>query len=90
MAKIIKIDNFPGYLAEPTGECKGGLIVIHEVWGLSDHIKDVTDRFAAEGYLALAPDLLSETDIYKKLLLPWRRIYLTPRHVMLSSQKYAN
>ncbi|WP_026556190.1 dienelactone hydrolase family protein [Arthrobacter sp. 35W] len=37
---------------------KGGLIVLHEVWGLVDHIKDVADRFAAEGYLVLAPDLL--------------------------------
>ena len=51
------------YLAEPSGETKGGLILIHEVWGLSDHIKSVADRFAAEGYLVLAPDLLSETDI---------------------------
>lgn len=51
------------YLAQPTGEAKGGLILIHEVWGLVDHIKSVADRFAAEGYLVLAPDLLSETDI---------------------------
>ena len=51
------------YLAEPTGETKGGLILIHEVWGLVDHIKSVADRFGAEGYMVLAPDLLSETDI---------------------------
>lgn len=54
------------YLAEPTGDTKGGLILIHEVWGLADHIKSVADRFAAEGYLVLAPDLLSETDIAAK------------------------
>lgn len=35
------------------------LIVIHENRGLTEHIKDVTRRFAAVGYLALAPDLLS-------------------------------
>src|SRR5687767_27710 len=45
-----------GYLAAP--DAKGpGVIVIQEWWGLVDHIKDVCDRFAAEGFLALAPDL---------------------------------
>jgi carboxymethylenebutenolidase len=63
---IFEDQNFPVYVAEPTnGEIKGGVIVVHEVWGLSDHIKSVVDRFAGEGYLALAPDLLSETDIAK-------------------------
>jgi carboxymethylenebutenolidase len=55
--------NFGVYIATPVGDIKGGVIVIHEVWGLVDHIKAVADRFAEEGYLALAPDLLSETDI---------------------------
>jgi carboxymethylenebutenolidase len=36
---------------------KPGLIVVQEWWGLVPHIQDVADRFAAEGYLALAPDL---------------------------------
>jgi carboxymethylenebutenolidase len=68
MAEMIDINGFPAYLATPSGgECKGGVIVVHEVWGLTDHIKDVTDRFAAEGYLALAPDLMSETGIYDKV-----------------------
>jgi carboxymethylenebutenolidase len=35
--------------------------VIQEWWGLTDHIKDVTDRFAAEGFVALAPDLYGGT-----------------------------
>lgn len=48
------------YIARPEGEPRGGIIVIHEVWGLADHIKDVADRFAREGYLALAPNLLSD------------------------------
>lgn len=50
----------PAYLAKPEGPCRGGVIVIHEVWGLAGHIKDVADRFAATGYLALAPDCLGE------------------------------
>jgi carboxymethylenebutenolidase len=46
-----------GYLA-PSAQGKGpGVIVIQEWWGLVPHIKDVCDRFAAEGYTALAPDL---------------------------------
>jgi carboxymethylenebutenolidase len=46
-----------GYLATPEGE--GGLpvVVIQEWWGLVPHIEDVCDRFAAEGFAALAPDL---------------------------------
>ena len=50
------------YRSEPpvsVGAIRGALIVVHEVWGLVDHIKDVADRFAAEGYLVLAPDLLA-------------------------------
>ena len=48
-----------------TDSLKGGLIVIHEVWGLTEHIKDVADRMADLGYYVLAPDLLSETEIAK-------------------------
>ena len=45
-----------GYLATPSG--KGpGVIVIQEWWGLVPHIKDICDRFANEGFVALAPDL---------------------------------
>jgi carboxymethylenebutenolidase len=43
-----------GYLAGTGGP---GIVVIQEWWGLVDHIKDVCDRFAAEGFVALAPDL---------------------------------
>ena len=46
-----------GYLAVPESGSGPGLVVIQEWWGLTAHIKDVTDRFAAEGFVALAPDL---------------------------------
>lgn len=46
-----------GYLALPASGSGPGMIVIQEWWGLTDHIADVTDRFAAEGFVALAPDL---------------------------------
>ncbi len=46
-----------GYLAIPEKGNGPGVIVIQEWWGLVDHIKEVCDRFANEGYVALAPDL---------------------------------
>lgn len=49
-----------GYLAWPLSAAADplpGVIVIQEWWGLNEHIKDVTRRFAAAGYVALAPDL---------------------------------
>jgi carboxymethylenebutenolidase len=46
-----------GYLVLPDGEALPGIVVIQEIWGLDEHIEDVTRRFAAEGYAALAPDL---------------------------------
>lgn len=46
-----------GYLALPEGGSGPGVIVIQEWWGLVPHITDVSDRFAAEGFVALAPDL---------------------------------
>ena len=47
----------PGYLSRPAGGAGPGVIVIQEWWGLVDHIRDVADRFAREGFVALAPDL---------------------------------
>lgn len=48
----------PGYLAQPEGEgAYPGVVVIQEWWGLNDHIKDVTERLAKAGYVAVSPDL---------------------------------
>jgi carboxymethylenebutenolidase len=63
----------PGYLAQPEGDGRfPGLVVIQEWWGLVPHIKDVAERFAGEGFVALAPDLYhgqaaSEPDEARKL-----------------------
>ncbi|MEU6388441.1 dienelactone hydrolase family protein [Streptomyces sp. NPDC046939] len=46
-----------GYLALPPTGSGPGVIVIQEWWGLTDHIADVTNRLAGEGFVALAPDL---------------------------------
>lgn len=46
-----------GYLATPASGSGPGVVVIQEWWGLTDHIASVTDRLAAAGFVALAPDL---------------------------------
>ncbi len=62
------------YLATPASGKGPGVIVIQEWWGLVGHIKNVCDRFAAEGFTALAPDLYhgktaSEPDEAGKLFM---------------------
>jgi carboxymethylenebutenolidase len=46
-----------GYLAVPDDGAGPGVVVVQEWWGLTDHIADVCDRLAREGFVALAPDL---------------------------------
>lgn len=46
-----------GYLSRPAAPLRAGMIVIQEWWGLNDDIKEIADRYAAEGYLTLAPDM---------------------------------
>ena len=80
-------ESFPVYITKPSREVKGGLILIHEVWGLADHIKDVARRFSKEGYVVIAPDLLSDTritaeltgDLQKELFDPERRSQAQPK-----------
>ena len=45
------------YVARPEGAPRAGLIVFQEIFGINPHIRDVTERFAREGYLAIAPEL---------------------------------
>jgi carboxymethylenebutenolidase len=60
-----------GYLALPEGEGTfPAVIVIQEIWGLVDHIRDVARRFANEGYVALAPDLY--TGEWREVMSPER------------------
>ncbi|MGH7277431.1 MAG: dienelactone hydrolase family protein [Candidatus Rokuibacteriota bacterium] len=64
----------PAYLATPAGGKGPGVIVVQEWWGLVPHITHVCDRFAAEGFSALAPDLYhgktaSEPDEAGKLFM---------------------
>ena len=50
-------DQTPLTVQEPAGTPKGGIVVVQEAFGVNDHIEDVARRFAAEGWLAVAPHL---------------------------------
>ena len=63
-----------GYLALPDGGAGRGVVVLQEWWGMNDQIKETCDRFAAEGFVALAPDiyrgeLTQEPDEAAKLMM---------------------
>ena len=49
------------YRADPKGAPKGGIVVIQEIFGVNNHIRNVCDRFAEEGYVAVAPALFDRT-----------------------------
>lgn len=49
------------YVARPGGKPIGGLIVLQEAFGVNAHIRHVTERFAGEGFLAIAPELFHRT-----------------------------
>jgi carboxymethylenebutenolidase len=52
--------QMPVYIAEPVADRQSpAIIIVHEIFGLNDHIKDVTRRFAAQGLVAYAPDLFA-------------------------------
>lgn len=54
-------DQAPLSIHEPDGEPCGGVVVVQEAFGVNDHIEDVSERFAAEGWLAVAPHLFHRT-----------------------------
>jgi carboxymethylenebutenolidase len=45
------------YVALPDNQTDKAIILIQEWWGLNDHIKDIANRYAAEGFITVAPDL---------------------------------
>ena len=46
-----------GYVAEPSGTPKGGVVVIQEIFGVNSHVRNLVDMFAGHGYLAIGPAL---------------------------------
>jgi len=53
---------FNAYRAMPEGTPRGGVVVIQEVWGLSNWIRSVVDRWARHGYLAVAPAMFDRVE----------------------------
>ena len=45
----------PAYVAQPAGKPRGAVVVVQEIFGVNSHIRSVADRFAEQGYLAVAP-----------------------------------
>ena len=52
---------FDVYRADPAGQAKGGIIILHAIYGLTTHIGDVCDQWASEGYAAIGPSLFDRT-----------------------------
>ncbi len=48
--------------ADPAGKPRGGIVVVQEIFGVNAHIRAVADRFAAEGYLAIAPAIFDHVE----------------------------
>src|ERR1700674_4948140 len=60
--KIADGTQMNAYVARPSDSLKHpGLLVLQEAFGVNAHIRDVTERFAREGYLAISPDLFHRT-----------------------------
>lgn len=68
MAYDGEASTIQAYLARPAlEEPRPAVIVIHEIVGLTDHIKDVANRFAEQGYVAFAPNLFSRPGLAEVL-----------------------
>ncbi len=53
---------FGAYRADPAGAPKGAIVVIQEIFGVNQHIRALTDGFAADGYVAIAPALYDRAE----------------------------
>src|SRR4051812_33012304 len=60
MGKTVRLKTADGheldaYVAEPKGKAKGGIVVVQEIFGVTNHVQRVADQYAAAGYRAIAP-----------------------------------
>jgi carboxymethylenebutenolidase len=70
-----------GYLARPEGDgLFPGLVLIHEIFGLNENMKDIACRFAAQGYVALAVDLFAGRPRAICMFRVMAGLLLTPLH----------
>jgi carboxymethylenebutenolidase len=54
--------RFSAYKATPAGKPRAALVVVQEIFGVNRHIKNVTDGFAADGYVSMAPALFDRVE----------------------------
>ena len=74
MGKMIRLKASDGheldaYLAEPKDNPRGGVVIVQEIFGVTNHIKRGADRYAAEGYRAIAPAMFDR--IERGITLPY-------------------
>jgi carboxymethylenebutenolidase len=67
MSEVVKLQASDGnkldaYVAKPAGKPWGGLVVVQEIFGVNQHIRSVADRFAHEGFYAVAPALFDRVE----------------------------
>ncbi|MBV8662012.1 MAG: dienelactone hydrolase family protein [Hyphomicrobiales bacterium] len=67
MSEWIELNSAGGspiaaWLAAPAGQPRGGVVVVQEIFGVNHHIRAVAERFAAEGYLAIAPAVFDRVE----------------------------
>jgi carboxymethylenebutenolidase len=67
MGKMIRLKAKDGheldaYVTEPKGRVKGGVVVVQEIFGVTDHVKRVADEFAAHGYKVVAPAMFDRVE----------------------------
>ena len=55
-------DTMPAYVAEPAGAPRGGVVVLHEIFGVNDDMQRIANLLAGDGYLAIAPNVFHRTD----------------------------
>lgn len=62
--RLTAADGFvlDAYVARPVGVPRGGMVVVQEIFGVNAHIRSVADRYAAEGYVAIAPALFDRVE----------------------------
>ena len=77
MEKMIRLKAKDGheldaYVAEPKGKAKGGIVVVQEIFGVTNHIKRIADQYAAQGYKAVAPAMFDR--IERNLTLEYSEI----------------
>jgi carboxymethylenebutenolidase len=72
MSSVVKLQASDGhemdaYVAGPDGKAWGALVVIQEIFGVNQHIRSVTDRFAQEGFYTVAPALFDRVERHVEL-----------------------